>query len=94
MILGEKTGEQQPVPVLVGGQLFEVAQVLRPRFITQIPQCSPPGAKPIAEQALLPSLGVGQALWKIAGRSFLSQHQLHPAELQAFDTRQKMLEKT
>lgn len=46
------------------------------------------------EQALLPSLGVGQALWKIAGRSFLSQHQLHPAELQAFDTRQKMLEKT
>lgn len=43
------------------------------------------------EQSLLPSLGIGQGLWKIAGRSFISQHQLHPAELEAFDTRARML---
>lgn len=43
------------------------------------------------EQSMLPGLGIGQGLWKIAGRSFLSQHQLHPAELTAFDTRSKML---
>lgn len=43
------------------------------------------------EQSLLPSLGIGQGLWKIAGRSFLTQHQLHPAELEAFDTRSRML---
>ncbi|QBE48282.1 ATP-binding protein [Leucobacter triazinivorans] len=43
------------------------------------------------EQSLLPGLGIGQGLWKIKGRSFLTQHMLHPAELEAFDTRSKML---
>jgi hypothetical protein len=33
------------------------------------------------EQQLLPNLGVGQGLWRIKARSFVCQHQLHPAEL-------------
>ena len=42
------------------------------------------------EQHLLPTLGTGQGLWRIADRSFVVQHQLHPAELDAFDTRARM----
>lgn len=42
------------------------------------------------EQRLLPTLGVGQGLWRIKDRSFVVQHQLHPAELQAFDTTGRM----
>ncbi|WP_022919698.1 ATP-binding protein [Ruania albidiflava] len=38
------------------------------------------------EQALLPTLGVGQGLWKIKGESYVVQHQLHPAENRLFDT--------
>ena len=38
------------------------------------------------EQQLLPKLGVGQGLWRIKARSFVTQHQLHPAELALFDT--------
>lgn len=38
------------------------------------------------EQRLLPGLGVGQGLWRIKDRSFVVQHQLHPAELALFDT--------
>lgn len=38
------------------------------------------------EQALLPTLGTGQGLWRIRDRSFVCQHQLHPAELALFDT--------
>jgi len=38
------------------------------------------------EQKLLPGLGTGQGLWRIKDRSFVVQHQLHPAELAAFDT--------
>ena len=38
------------------------------------------------EQSLLPTLGVGQGLWKIASRSFVTQHQLHPAEMDLWDT--------
>ena len=38
------------------------------------------------EQHLLPNLGVGQGLWRIKARSFVTQHQLHPAELALFDT--------
>ena len=38
------------------------------------------------EQQLLPNLGVGQGLWRIKARSFVTQHQLHPAELALFDT--------
>ncbi|PZF80386.1 ATP-binding protein, partial [Jiangella anatolica] len=42
------------------------------------------------EQQLLPTLGTGQGLWRIADRSFVVQHQLHPAEFEAFDTRARM----
>ena len=38
------------------------------------------------EQSLLPTLGTGQGLWRIKNRSFVVQHQLHPAELEIFDT--------
>lgn len=38
------------------------------------------------ERALLPGLGVGQGLWRIKDRSFVVQHQLHPAEYDLFDT--------
>ncbi|MBM7472542.1 ATP-binding protein [Subtercola frigoramans] len=38
------------------------------------------------EQKLLPSLGTGQGLWRIKERSFVVQHQLHPAELDVFRT--------
>ncbi len=38
------------------------------------------------EQSLLPTLGTGQGLWRIKHRSFVVQHQLHPAELEKFDT--------
>ncbi len=43
------------------------------------------------EQKLLPTLGTGQGLWRIKDSSYVVQHQLHPAELAAFDTRQRML---
>lgn len=43
------------------------------------------------ERSLLPGLGVGQALWRIKERSFLVQAQLHPDELDLFDTRARML---
>ena len=42
------------------------------------------------EQQLLPGLGVGQGLWRIKDRSFVCQHQLHPAELELFDTTTRM----
>lgn len=42
------------------------------------------------ERALLPSLGVGQGLWRIKERSFAIGHALHPAELAAFDTTARM----
>lgn len=42
------------------------------------------------EQSLLPTLGTGQGLWRIKHRSFVVQHQLHPAELQLFDTTGRM----
>ena len=42
------------------------------------------------EQKLLPTLGVGQGLWRIKDRSFVVQHQLHPDELTAFDTTRRM----
>ncbi|HWV50454.1 MAG TPA: ATP-binding protein, partial [Microbacterium sp.] len=38
------------------------------------------------EQKLLPGLGVGQGLWRIKDRSFVCQHQLHPAEYDLFRT--------
>jgi hypothetical protein len=42
------------------------------------------------EQSLLPTLGTGQGLWRIKDRSFVVQHQLHPAELDLFDTTARM----
>jgi type IV secretory pathway VirB4 component len=42
------------------------------------------------EQQLLPRLATGQGLWKIRGRSFLVQHQLHADELATFDTTARM----
>jgi hypothetical protein len=42
------------------------------------------------ERALLPSLGVGQGLWRIKERSFAIGHSLHPAEFSAFDTTARM----
>jgi hypothetical protein len=42
------------------------------------------------EQSLLPTLGTGQGLWRIKSRSFVVQHQLHPAELELFDTTGRM----
>ena len=38
------------------------------------------------EQSLLPTLGVGQGLWKIRDRSFVVQAQLHPDEVPVYDT--------
>ncbi len=42
------------------------------------------------EQKLLPGLGTGQGLWRIKDRSYIVQHQLHPAELATFDTTSRM----
>ncbi len=42
------------------------------------------------EQKVLPALGVGQGLWRIKERSFVCQHQLHPAELALFDTSSRL----
>lgn len=38
------------------------------------------------ERKLLPGLSVGQGLWRIKERGFVVQHQLHPDELQMFET--------
>lgn len=42
------------------------------------------------ERELLPTLGTGQGLWRIKDRSFVVQHQLHPAEYALFDTTSRM----
>lgn len=44
------------------------------------------------EQKLLPTLGIGQGLWRVKDRSFVVQHQLHPDELAVFDTTARMTE--
>ena len=46
------------------------------------------------EQKMLPQLGTGQGLWRIKDRSFVVQHQLHPAELTIFDTTARMRDST
>ena len=38
------------------------------------------------EMKLLPTLAVGQGLWRIRSRSFMVQHQLHPDEMSLFET--------
>ncbi|MDR0285129.1 MAG: ATP-binding protein [Propionibacteriaceae bacterium] len=45
------------------------------------------------EKKLLPTLSTGQGLWRIKDRSFVVQHQLHPAELALFDTTTRMTQK-
>src|SRR5699024_9725444 len=42
------------------------------------------------ERELLPTLSTGQGLWRIKERSFVVQHQLHPAEYELFDTTGRM----
>ncbi|MDR1798469.1 MAG: hypothetical protein LBR19_01075 [Bifidobacteriaceae bacterium] len=42
------------------------------------------------EKKLLPTLSTGQGLWRIKDRSFVVQHELHPAELALFDTTARM----
>ena len=34
---------------------------------------------------------IGQGLWRIKDRSFVCQHQLHPDELELFDTTGRMV---
>lgn len=46
------------------------------------------------EQALLPTLGLGQALWRIKDHSLLAQVQLHPEEAALFDTSSRAADKT
>lgn len=46
------------------------------------------------EQGLLPTLGVGQELWKIKGSSYVVQHQLHPSENRLFDTSSRAAART
>lgn len=43
------------------------------------------------EQSILPTLSTGQGLWRIKDRSFVVQHQMHPAELDLFDTTSRMI---
>lgn len=43
------------------------------------------------EQRILPGLGAGQGLWRIKERSFVVQHQMHPNELELFDTTSRMI---
>ena len=45
------------------------------------------------EQSLIPTLGTGQGLWRIKNRSFVVQHQMHPAELDVFDTTGRMTQR-
>ena len=40
-------------------------------------------------QTISVDLGTGQGLWRIKNRSFVVQHQLHPAELAMYETGQK-----
>ncbi|WP_075779798.1 ATP-binding protein [Streptomyces acidiscabies] len=42
------------------------------------------------ETQAVSSLTKGRGLWKVAGRSFITQHILHPAERQLFDTDARM----
>ncbi len=42
------------------------------------------------EADLLPTLGVGQGLWRIRDRAFVAQHQLTRGELEVFDTTARM----
>jgi hypothetical protein len=43
------------------------------------------------ERSVLPELGIGEGLWRIRDRAFRVQHQLTPAELEAFDTSGRMV---
>lgn len=43
------------------------------------------------ERAILPELGIGEGLWRIRDRAFRVQHQMTPAEMETFDTTERML---
>ncbi|NEA59763.1 ATP-binding protein [Streptomyces sp. SID13666] len=45
------------------------------------------------ETQAVSALTKGRGLWKVAGRSFITQHTLHPAERQLFDTDARMAAK-
>jgi hypothetical protein len=45
------------------------------------------------EAELLPELDDGVALWKVANRSFLVQHQLSPIEIPLVDTDRRMIDR-
>lgn len=42
------------------------------------------------ERQLLPTLGVGQGLWRIKGHARVIEHHLHPDEMRAFNTSNRM----
>ncbi|MFC8708883.1 MULTISPECIES: VirB4 family type IV secretion system protein [unclassified Streptomyces] len=44
----------------------------------------------VVEMDAIAHLNRGRGLWKVAGRSFIVQHHLHPAELALFDTDARM----
>jgi hypothetical protein len=46
------------------------------------------------ESDLLPTLGVGQGLWRIRDRAFVAQHQLTRGELAVFDTTGRMADRS
>ena len=70
MILRKKTGEEQPVPVFVGGQFDQMANVLNAgTFVALIPEGTAPGAKAITEQALLHA-HVGAVFLFVNGKVF------------------------
>ena len=53
MVLGEKSGEQHSVPVLVGAFVYQVRDGLFPRAITPVSELAGVGAQPPAQRALL-----------------------------------------
>jgi hypothetical protein len=70
VILGEETGEEQTVPMLVGGQFAEVANVLNAgTFVALIPEGTATRAETIAEQALLDA-HVGTVFLFVNGKVF------------------------
>ncbi len=54
VVLGQEAGEEQPVPVLVGGGLRQVVDGLGAgALVHPVAQGAPAGAQPVAEQALV-----------------------------------------
>jgi hypothetical protein len=83
-----------------GSQQVGLSQGLLADSETRVLYAQPPGECPQAasllglsetETELLVRLGRGVALWKVAGRSFVVQHRLSPAEWALVDTDARML---